>query len=139
MHVTYFRRPRLYKLILGMAVLCVLYIVFCLLLYNMLMVYIHKKQGLREFRPGYGQDTRSLISYTSLKFLSVGRFLLDWAHNSVQKYDVLSNISQATHLLVQFTSGHIESQVPCPYTMHGAQCLHARSKGCCGDGCGRGG
>ena len=81
-------------------------------------------------RPGYGQNTRSLISYTSLKFLSLGQFLGGWAYNSVQKYYVLSNISQATHLLVQFTFGHIESRVPCPYTMHGAQYLHAHGKGC---------
>ena len=79
-----------------------------------------------------------LSAMLAWNFWAWGNFL-DWAHNSVQKYDVLSNISQATHLLVQFTSGHIESRVPCPYTMHGAQCLRARSKGCCGGGCGRGG
>ena len=58
----------------------------------------------------------------------MGQFLLDWAHNSVQKYNVSSNISQATHLLVQFTSGQIGSRVPCPYTMHGAQCLQHAAK-----------
>ena len=93
----------------------------------------------RRPRPGYGQNTRALISYTSLKFLSLGQFLGGWAYNSVQKYYVLSNISQATHLLVQFTSGQIGSRVPCPYTMHGAQYLHAHGKGCSGGWNGGGG
>ena len=102
-----------------------------------------KKQELREFRPGYGQDTRSLITY-QLYFPEISELgAISWIgyilHTSVQKYDVLSNISQATHLLVQFTSGHNKSRVPSPYTVHGAQYLHAHGKGCSEGGNGGGG
>ena len=41
MHVAYFWRPRLYKIILGMAVRCIMYVVFCLL---MLVGIYHKKR-----------------------------------------------------------------------------------------------
>ena len=40
---------------------------------------------------------------------------------------------------VQFTSGQIGSRVPCPYTVHGAQYLHAHGKGCSVGGNGGGG
>ena len=36
-------------------------------------------------------------------------------------------------------SGQIGSRVPCPYSMHGAQYLHAHGKGCSEGGNGEGG
>ena len=58
--LTYFERSQLYKIILGMAILRVTYIVFCL---SMLVgVLSSKTQEIREFMHGYGQDTRELIS-----------------------------------------------------------------------------
>ena len=60
MCLTYFGRFQSYKIILGMAILCVMYIIFCL---SMLVgIYSSKTQEMREFLHGYGQDTRELIS-----------------------------------------------------------------------------
>ena len=60
MCLTNFGRFQLYKIILGMAILCVMYIIFYL---SMLVgIYSSKTQEMREFLHGYGQDTRELIS-----------------------------------------------------------------------------
>ena len=49
-----------YKVILGMAILCVMYTAFILSI--LVGIYSSKTQEMREFLHGYGQDTRELIS-----------------------------------------------------------------------------
>ena len=71
MHVAYFWRPRLYKIILGMAVSCVIYVVFCLL---MLEGIYHKKTAEMERIPAWiwsGHKVAYQLNFAEISKLGV--------------------------------------------------------------------